>query len=226
MRFTFLYFFVFLCGAALKGQDTLVKRNGDTLIIKLTEVNQNNIRYKLFDYPDGPIFTAPKEEIKLIIYQNGKRELFDSYVSSTQVESAKGEDLSLFMGGKFFYYKERRIKEPDMLALVYKLNDKGLNAMGKKIERLRVGQNIATICAATFFAYGFYTFQVNNVKPVRNGGRTPVLTSANVEAQNRGKFLMLGGLISGVVSVSLMFERKKHDRLIVDAYNQRISKRP
>lgn len=223
MKFLLRFLFLFCFLTTLKAQDTLIKKTGDTLIIRLTEIGIDEVRYKRFNYQEGPIFVIPKAEIRVIVFQNGTKENFDNYVSRVK-QQAGNEDLSLQISGKYFYYKDHRLKEQDMLSVVYKLNDKGLNAMGRKIEKLRFGQNIAVICASTCFIYGFYTFQANQVKPTRGRGRPPQLTSANIQAQNRGKLLMLGGLLSGVVSVTFMLERRKHDRLIVDAYNKRIAK--
>lgn len=223
MKFLLRFLFLFCCFTTLNAQDTLIKKTGDTLLIRLTEIGIDELRYKRFDYQEGPVFVISKAEVRLVIFQNGARESFDTYVPRVKPH-AGNEDVTLQVSGKYFYYKDQRLKEQDMLSIVYKLNDKGLNAMGRKIEKLRFGQNIAVICASTCFIYGFYTFQSNQVKATRGRGRPPQLTSANIEAQNRGKLLMLGGLLSGVVSVTLMFERRKHDRLIVDAYNKRIVK--
>jgi len=227
MKFLFLFCFIFFVTSVLKGQDTLIKRNGETIAIKLTEINPDNLKYKRFDYQDGPLFTISKEEVKLIIYQNGKKELFDTYIQPQRVTMIQAEDLSLMMGGKYFYYKERRITERDMLSIVYKLNDKGLNAMGRTIERLRLGQNIAALAAATLFVYGIYDYQSNMPRPARRGrggGGPTVLTAANIQGQSTAKVLLLCGLASSVISITFKIDRRKHDRMIVDAYNKYIGK--
>jgi hypothetical protein len=209
-----------------KAQDTLIKRNGDTLAIRLTEINPDNLKYKRFDYQDGPLFTIQKEEVKLIIYQNGKKELFDNYVPQPKAKTSPGEDLSILMSGKYFYYKERRIREPDMLSIVYKLNDKRLNTMGKNVERLKLGQNLSTLCAASLFVYGIYEYQSNSGRAQRRGrrGGPPAPTTANLQGQNNGKILMLCGLVSGLISISFMIDRRKHDHFVVNAYNKYIGK--
>lgn len=226
MKNLFLFVSVLLSTLVLNAQDTLVKRNGETLAIKLTEINPDNLKYKRFDYQDGPLFTIPKEEVKLIIYQNGKKELFENYIPPPIVKAAPGEDVSILMSGKYFYYKERRIREPDMLSIVYKLNDKRLNAMGKNVERLKLIQNLTTLLGASLFMYGIYEYQSNRPRPQRRGrgGGAPIATTANLQAQNNGKILMLCGLASGIVSISFMIDRRKHDRFVVDAYNKYIGK--
>ena len=54
-----------------KAQDTIVKRNGEKVTVKLMEVNPNDVRYKRLDYLEGPLFTVQKQDIKFIVYANG-----------------------------------------------------------------------------------------------------------------------------------------------------------
>src|SRR6202007_9440 len=62
----------------VKAQDTIVKRNDEVVIGKILEVNQNEIKYKRFDYQDGPTFTTVKWELRYIIYGNGVKESFEN----------------------------------------------------------------------------------------------------------------------------------------------------
>ncbi|MES2762893.1 MAG: hypothetical protein V4677_11830 [Bacteroidota bacterium] len=59
-----------------KAQD-LITRN-DSSIIKATilEINPREIKYKLFNYPDGPLISNNKEDIAYIIFSNGAIDRF------------------------------------------------------------------------------------------------------------------------------------------------------
>ena len=58
-------------------QDMLTKTNRDTLFVKIIEVGDKEIKYKLFNYPDGPTIIANKTEIKSIKFQNGSTYFID-----------------------------------------------------------------------------------------------------------------------------------------------------
>ncbi len=81
MKKTINFFvFVFLiCSAILKtdfisAQDLIVKKNNETIKAKILEIGSTEIKYKLFDAPDGPIIVINKREIKTlkIHEENGK----------------------------------------------------------------------------------------------------------------------------------------------------------
>lgn len=52
-------------------QDIITKSNGDEIVAKVLEVNPDNLKYKLWDYMDGPTYTILKSEILLVKYENG-----------------------------------------------------------------------------------------------------------------------------------------------------------
>jgi hypothetical protein len=56
-------------------QDQLFKKDNTKVDVKILEINQTEIKYKLFTYQDGPTITVSKKEIALIIYQNGVHEV-------------------------------------------------------------------------------------------------------------------------------------------------------
>lgn len=57
-------------------QDIIILRNGNELKVKVFEINQKEIKYRQFDFMDGPLYSVQKTEIFLIKYENGTRELF------------------------------------------------------------------------------------------------------------------------------------------------------
>ncbi|WP_139215857.1 porin family protein [Parapedobacter composti] len=69
----------FCCGFVLvRAQDVIYKTDRSEIKAKVQEIDEDKIRYKLFDHLDGPAYTVPKREVFMIIYQNGKRETFSS----------------------------------------------------------------------------------------------------------------------------------------------------
>jgi hypothetical protein len=75
------FFLMFLCAClpvlSVYAQDTLVKTDHSKLAVKVIEVNPETVKYKRFDYPDGPLMILDKKEVSAIVYQNGLREMFE-----------------------------------------------------------------------------------------------------------------------------------------------------
>jgi len=66
-------------------QDIIVTKDAKRINAKVTEVNEDNIRYKNFDNPDGPVYTLSKSNIVTILYQNGHVETFEAETSKPAV---------------------------------------------------------------------------------------------------------------------------------------------
>ncbi len=57
-------------------QDIIYKTDGSKEEVKVTMIGDKTIQYKKFNNPDGPVYTAGKNEIMLITYENGEYETF------------------------------------------------------------------------------------------------------------------------------------------------------
>jgi hypothetical protein len=218
-----LPFFILISFGFANAQDTIVKRNSEKIISKVIEVNPHNVRYKRLDNIDGPIYTLEKEQINYIIYFNGIKELYDSYVALPPANVISvPQDLSIQTSGKYYYYKELRITEPDMHVIVRRLKDPKINLMVKSAENKKFIQNISFIASVPVFISGFYIYQTN--KPMRGRrGRPSTQSSSQIQGQKNGITLMVAALVCDVVSLSFMFDRRRHNHLIVNAYNKAIT---
>jgi hypothetical protein len=58
------------------GQDILVKRDSSKIEAKVLEIRPSEIKYKYFNYQEGPTLIVLKNEIAYVIYQNGQSEYF------------------------------------------------------------------------------------------------------------------------------------------------------
>lgn len=70
------FLFIFLVALNANAQDVIVKNDGSTILSKVLEVNQNDIKYKKFSNQDGPTYTINKLEIMSINYENGEKDVF------------------------------------------------------------------------------------------------------------------------------------------------------
>ncbi|PBQ34067.1 hypothetical protein CNR22_20555 [Sphingobacteriaceae bacterium] len=60
-----------------KAQDQLYKKDNTKLLVKITEVSPEEIKYKLFSNLNGPAYVVNKSEVSLLIYENGQHEVID-----------------------------------------------------------------------------------------------------------------------------------------------------
>jgi hypothetical protein len=85
---------VFISGIA--AQDTIILKTGDEIRSRVLEIGENEVQYKKFTNPDGPLYTLRTAEIFMIKFENGTKEVFglDSDESAEPVleETAGGED--------------------------------------------------------------------------------------------------------------------------------------
>lgn len=68
-----------LCAASVSAQDVIVKKDGSTILSKVLEVGQDEVKYKNFSNLDGPTYTIRKSELQSINYQNGAKDTFSPY---------------------------------------------------------------------------------------------------------------------------------------------------
>ncbi|MGJ8660509.1 MAG: TM2 domain-containing protein [Bacteroidota bacterium] len=72
--------------------DQIILRNGDEISAKVIEVGSNEIRYKMCDNLDGPVFVKAVSEVFMIKYPNGtKTVLNETKPEKKQVEEEKEE---------------------------------------------------------------------------------------------------------------------------------------
>ena len=76
-------------------QDVIVKKDGSTIISRVIEITQAEVKYKRFSNLNGPTYTILKSEVQVINYENGEKETFeeeakDDPVPSTEKTAEKG----------------------------------------------------------------------------------------------------------------------------------------
>jgi hypothetical protein len=65
-------------------QDKIVKKGGETLEVKILEIGPNEIKYHIFSDPQGPIFIMDKDRILEVIYENGRKETYQSVLTDAE----------------------------------------------------------------------------------------------------------------------------------------------
>jgi hypothetical protein len=70
-----------LISAISYSQDIIIKRNGDEIKVKVSEITGSQIKYKRWENIDGPVYSLPKSEVFKVKYENG---LFDFFGSANE----------------------------------------------------------------------------------------------------------------------------------------------
>jgi len=61
-----------------RAQDVILKKDQSRLNTKVVEITDEHIKYRLFDFQDGPIYNIRKTEVSIIFYEKGRREQFNA----------------------------------------------------------------------------------------------------------------------------------------------------
>ncbi len=76
-KFVFALLAVLAC-CGLSAQDIIFRQDGSEIQAKVSEVTTSEIVYKKWDNPEGPIFRIKKNEVFMIRFENGTKEMFNN----------------------------------------------------------------------------------------------------------------------------------------------------
>ena len=76
-------------------QDVIVKKDGNTITSKVTEITSSEIKYKKFSNQNGPTYTIGKNEVNYINYENGEREQISISSNNTNLTNNLSTNNSL-----------------------------------------------------------------------------------------------------------------------------------
>lgn len=62
----------------ISAQDLITQKNGEDIKAKVLEIDNSNVKYKLYDEPTGPMYVIPRSQVLLIRYESGRKEVFNS----------------------------------------------------------------------------------------------------------------------------------------------------
>lgn len=65
-----------------QAQDLITTKNGEDIQAKVLEVSSTEIKYKKFSNLDGPTFVINKNEVLMVRYENGEKDIFAEEPSS------------------------------------------------------------------------------------------------------------------------------------------------
>lgn len=160
----------FCCTYAF-GQDLLYTKNRGLLKVRVTEISDAFIKYRLFDMEDGPVYTTTRRLIDSIVYQNGMVEKFsvpskynrhNRFDKGDLLKDASTDQLSggmQIIGTSPVYSGfngDERLKNPYAVGVYIKYQ--------KEILRKRVGIYVAPFIGFNTKAYGTTAGAKFNIK--------------------------------------------------------------
>lgn len=80
---------------AAMAQDVIVQRDGNIIMGKVLEINNQTISYKKADNPDGPLYSLKAEELLSIRFENGTQENFQQVADNADSEDADESNFAL-----------------------------------------------------------------------------------------------------------------------------------
>src|SRR5436190_828098 len=75
-KFTFLIALLLFTASFSYSQDKIYRKNGKIVEAKIIEIGSDEIKYKEFHDPDGPVYVLETDRISKIVFENGKVEKF------------------------------------------------------------------------------------------------------------------------------------------------------
>lgn len=219
---TLFAIFLFLSTIS-KGQDTIIKINGDTIIAKILEINSTEIKYKKFNFQDGPSYVENKSEIKQITFSTGLKEVFSVIETKKNVpETDANNDYynpntvpvnpqkKLEPYGARYKYQGRKIGEREMQNILMSTKDKeiiGLVQSAKEANKLQYIGFLSIplgIAALAFVASSMNTY--GNVD------------SGKLAA---GGIMLCGAIACPIVSGIFKHKRTVSNKKAVQLYNEK-----
>lgn len=72
---------------ALFSQDLIIKNDKSEIKAKVIEIQEASIKYKLFDFQEGPLRSISTSDVFMIIYESGRRETFGTAEEEKPIQS-------------------------------------------------------------------------------------------------------------------------------------------
>ncbi len=104
-------------------QDKVVLVKGDTILSKVIEISDNQITYRYFTEPNGPLYKINKNTISKIIYESGRIESYETQLSEVDTQTK-------FLGANKWKYVE--LKDYSEVGITYNSSEiQGMERVGE-----------------------------------------------------------------------------------------------
>ncbi len=111
MRNIVFFVMAFSFVSTLNAQDIITLKDGSDIQAKILEINASEIKYKKYSNPDGPIYTIQKNDVLIVQYENGEKDVFsyNQHTSNTKEKIYEGMKYNEY---RKFYDTKNYISQP------------------------------------------------------------------------------------------------------------------
>lgn len=81
-------------------QDNIIRKSGQSIQARITEITLTEVKYKRFDNPEGPLFINAKSDITMIRYENGTKETFGTEATYDETSAPETSSEELYRLGQ------------------------------------------------------------------------------------------------------------------------------
>lgn len=201
-------FFLFFILFNLSAQEKLIKKNGDTLAIKLIELNEKYVIYNKTILDDERIFTTPIGKFLSLIHTNGRIiNLADHLkIQKEYIDSLKNPEFPVLYAKKGYwgvniYSDEKDYCGTDLLLLYSKIGDTEAKRLLEKGRNQNIFGNILGLPAGYILGYQI--------------GRA-------FSGQKINPLLMFAGTIGSAISLGLNVRGISNMKKSVKSYNESV----
>jgi hypothetical protein len=237
----FIVIFIFVSCLHIAAQDTIIKYNGEQVYAKVMEINPSEVKYKRFNFTEGPTYIDRKETIKAIRYSNGLKEEFGQgapqraaipldqqdayyvpernnydYNNNYNSNSNNNNHLNtkIDQRGARFYYRNSGIGENELHRILLKTKDKEIVTQVGKAKDAHIMQ---------FIGFGAIPLGLGAIYLLQNSGFQPFY---NPSVYNHGDVALsavcfIGAIACPIASGIFKHKRGAANREAVELYNEK-----
>lgn len=152
-----------LVSMVVAAQDVIVKKDGSTILSKVVEVSDTQVKYKKFSNLEGPTYIVSISELTSINYQNGEKENFGS--SQATVTQTQTPSVPSYENAYGPYVQQSGTMSDTELLEAYKLSKyRKTNLL--KIKRLKITGYVfcgLAIAGAVMTGVGHEDYYLNGI---------------------------------------------------------------
>jgi hypothetical protein len=93
MKKSFLLAMLIFYAVFTKAQDVIIKNDSTKIQSKVIELTGTTIKYKKWENQDGPLYNIALNEVNMIVYANGQKEIIKPSISNLPVPLGNTTDL-------------------------------------------------------------------------------------------------------------------------------------
>lgn len=123
MKKLLLIVVLFYASLMSMAQDVIVKKDGSTIISKVEEISDMEIKYRKWSNQDGPMYTIRISDVARINFQNGTVESFSEETRPSVVSGRPSSDLPTFTDGELVlngevYKNNQKVSDEELRQLL------------------------------------------------------------------------------------------------------------